>query len=130
MKRQKFEDKLGVPDSERLHGEGWLRNFCKTYKIKEHRRHGEAGSVDMEAVKEECLRVQGILEQYAIKDRFNFDETGLFALYVFFPSARSYLINGLSSATPDRGLTLKQMSGKKQDKFRITLGVACNADGS
>jgi len=22
------------------------------------------------------------------------------------------------------------MSGKKKDKFRITLGVACNADGS
>ena len=35
-----------------------------------------------------------------------------------------------SSAPPDRGLATKQMSGKKKDKFRITLGFACNADGS
>lgn len=38
----------------------------------------------------------------------------------------SYLI----SAPPDRGLATHQMSGKKQDRFRITLGFACNADGS
>jgi hypothetical protein len=31
---------------------------------------------------------------------------------------------------PDRGLATKQMSGKKASKFRITLGLACNADGS
>jgi hypothetical protein len=30
-----------------------LLHFCKTYKIKEHRRHGEAGSVDLEAVGKE-----------------------------------------------------------------------------
>jgi len=35
-----------------------------------------------------------------------------------------------SSAPPDRGLATQQMSGKKRDKFRITIGVACNADGS
>jgi hypothetical protein len=35
-----------------------------------------------------------------------------------------------SSAPPDRGLSTKQMSGKKADKFRITLGLACNSDGS
>jgi len=34
------------------------------------------------------------------------------------------------SAPPDRGLATQQMSGKKQDKFRITMGLACNADGS
>lgn len=36
----------------------------------------------------------------------------------------------LSSAPPDRGLATKQMSGKKKSKFRITLGFACNSDGS
>lgn len=36
----------------------------------------------------------------------------------------------ISSAPPDRGLATRQMSGKKSDKFRITLGLACNADGS
>ncbi len=34
------------------------------------------------------------------------------------------------SAPPNRGLAREQMSGKKVDKNRITLGLACNADGS
>ena len=36
----------------------------------------------------------------------------------------------LFSAPPDRGLATEQMSGKKRDKFRITMGIGCNADGS
>ena len=32
-------------------------------------------------------------------------------------------------APPDRGLATKHMSGKKKDRFRITLGFACNANG-
>jgi hypothetical protein len=35
-----------------------------------------------------------------------------------------------TSAPPDRGLATKQFSGKKKEKFRITIGFACNADGS
>ena len=35
-----------------------------------------------------------------------------------------------NSAPPDRGLATTQMSGKKKDRFRITIGLACNADGS
>lgn len=34
------------------------------------------------------------------------------------------------SAPPDRGLGRTKQSGKKKDKFRITLGFACNADGT
>jgi len=33
-------------------------------------------------------------------------------------------------APPDRGLATHQMSGKKKDKFRLTLGFAANADRS
>jgi hypothetical protein len=33
-------------------------------------------------------------------------------------------------APPDQGLSTMKMSGKKKDKFRITVGLACNADGS
>jgi len=33
-------------------------------------------------------------------------------------------------SVPDRGLATKKASGKKKDKLRITLGFACNADGS
>jgi len=62
-KRRRFEEQLQVPDDERLSGERWIPSFCKAYNIKEHRRHGEAGSVDLEA-----------------KNRLNFDETSFFAL--------------------------------------------------
>jgi hypothetical protein len=34
------------------------------------------------------------------------------------------------SAPPDCGLTSQQMSGKKKEKFHISVGLACNADGS
>jgi hypothetical protein len=34
------------------------------------------------------------------------------------------------SAPPERGLATKQMSGKKKLKFRISVGLGCNADGS
>lgn len=54
-----------------------------------------------------------ILARFTKKDRWNFDESSLFAF-----------------APPDRGLATRQMNGKKKSKFRITLGFACNADGS
>ncbi|KIK90757.1 hypothetical protein PAXRUDRAFT_151199, partial [Paxillus rubicundulus Ve08.2h10] len=79
----------------------------------EHQWHGEAGSVDMDAVQVEQECCWKILAQYAPRDWWNFDETALFP-YV----------------PPDRGLSTKQMSGKKKDKFRITVGFACNANGS
>ena len=99
-KRAKFEDQLGVPDVEQLKSNGWVQGFCKTYvrdvketrcnlwcwqnlhryKLKKFHRHGEAGSVDLEAVKKERKRVSEIVAQYAKHDCFNFDETGLFGL--------------------------------------------------
>ncbi|KIJ26212.1 hypothetical protein M422DRAFT_192527 [Sphaerobolus stellatus SS14] len=109
----RFEIALGVPEPERLVGNGWVPSFCKAYKIREFRRHGEAGSVDIDAVKDEQIRLAALIKKFAPEDRFNFDETGLFAF-----------------APPDRGLATKQMSGKKAEKFRITLGVGCNAMGT
>lgn len=34
----------------RLLGDGWISPFCKTYNIKEFHHHGEAGSVNLDAV--------------------------------------------------------------------------------
>lgn len=48
--------------------------------MKERRRHGEAGSVNIEDVKTEQLQMSEILKPYALKDRWNFDESSLFAL--------------------------------------------------
>jgi hypothetical protein len=54
-----------------------------------------------------------LLSKFAKKDCFNGDETGFFVF-----------------AAPDRGLATEQMSGKKKDKFRITVLFGCNSDGS
>ncbi|EGN91611.1 hypothetical protein SERLA73DRAFT_42890, partial [Serpula lacrymans var. lacrymans S7.3] len=87
--------------------------FCRTYNIQEYCQHGEAGSVNLDAVSAEREQCQKILLQYAPRDQLNFDKTGLFPF-----------------APPDRGLATKQMSGKKKEKFQISVGLACNADGS
>ncbi|KLO10496.1 DDE-domain-containing protein [Schizopora paradoxa] len=112
-KRKRFEERMEIPEAQRLQGEGWVQKFCRTYKLRSIKRHGEAGSVDLEAVKRERERVAKILSSFAPRDRWNMDETGLFAF-----------------APPDRGLATEQMKGKKTEKFRITLAFACNADGS
>ena len=77
-KRKRFEDLLMVPDIERLCREGWLTLFCRAYRIKEYRRHGKAGSADLDAVEAEQKRVQELMKKFAPKDQWNFDETSLF----------------------------------------------------
>jgi hypothetical protein len=69
--------------------------------------------VDQEAVKAEQERVWEILARFPPKDRFNLDETAL-----------------LPFAVPDCGLATVHISGKKVNKFCITLALLCNADGS
>jgi Tc5 transposase DNA-binding domain len=67
-KRLKFEEQFDVPEAEHLTAEGWIAPFCKAYSYKERRQHGEAGSVDIEAVKEEHKCVGMILATYAKRD--------------------------------------------------------------
>jgi hypothetical protein len=50
------------------------------YKIKEYKQHGEAGSIDLAAVEAERVRMSSILSSYAPQDRWNMDETSLFAM--------------------------------------------------
>ena len=77
-KRTRFEDEFDVPEAERLIGGSWVQRFCKAYKICEHRRHGEAGSVDLEAVEAERIRCQRITARFAPRDRYNVDETSFY----------------------------------------------------
>ena len=53
---------------------------CCSYNLKEFRRHGEAGSVDLEAVAAERERINKIYAEYRPEDNLNFDESGLFGL--------------------------------------------------
>lgn len=58
-KRKRPEDALEIPEVVRVEGDGWIpsESFCKTYKINEHRGHGEAGSIYLEAVEaERCVQ--------------------------------------------------------------------------
>jgi len=79
-KRKRFEDLLAVPEEERLTGDGWVASFTNTYHLRERRRHGEAASVDLTAVEAERQRMAKVLAKFAPRDRWNFDETSLFAL--------------------------------------------------
>ncbi|KIJ05838.1 hypothetical protein PAXINDRAFT_92883 [Paxillus involutus ATCC 200175] len=79
-KRETFEEALNVPKEERLKTGGWVSNFCRTFNLKEHRRHGKAGSVDIEAVARERERIKKLYAEYPPEDNLNFDESGLFGL--------------------------------------------------
>ena len=83
------------------------------YKLKEIRRHGEAGLVDIATVNEEQAWIKELLARFQPEDRWNMDESALFAF-----------------APPDRGLAQGQMSGKKPHKFCITIAFACNSDST
>ena len=58
-------------------------------------------------------RIKELLARFQPEDRWNVDESALFAF-----------------AAPDRGLSRAQMSGERANKFRITLCFARNSDGS
>ena len=79
-KRRRFEKLFNVPEDQCLEGEGWIPPFCKAHKIREHRRHGEAGSVNIAAVEAERKRMQLVLASYKPEDSFNFDESALLPL--------------------------------------------------
>ena len=65
------------------------------YKLKEIRKHGEAGSVNIATVEMEHTRTKELLVRFQPADWWNVDESALFAF-----------------APPDRGLAQRQMSGK------------------
>ncbi len=77
-KCKRFEQMLNVPENEQLSGEGWVPSFCKTHKLKEYQRHGEASSADPLAVEAERKRMQDLMKKFAPQDQWNFDETSLF----------------------------------------------------
>jgi hypothetical protein len=59
-KQKRFENECNVSEKERLLGDAWVQLFYKAYKLCECHQHGEAGSVDSEAVeleREYCYRI-------------------------------------------------------------------------
>ncbi|KAF9220327.1 hypothetical protein BS17DRAFT_714965, partial [Gyrodon lividus] len=80
-KHETFEEALNVPKEERLRTGGWINNYCAgKFNLKEHHRHGEAGSVDLEAVTRERERIKKLYAEYPPEDNLNSNESGLFGL--------------------------------------------------
>ena len=84
-----------------------------SYGLKEHRFHGEAASANSEDIASERARLKEVNIRYKEEDQFNLDE--------------SY-INPFNP--PDRGMATHKISGKKKNKFQITITFACNATGT
>jgi len=57
---------------------GWLEAFKSHHGIRSYRRFGESGSIDMAALTSTLLAIHDVLDQYAWKDIYNMDKTGLF----------------------------------------------------
>jgi hypothetical protein len=57
---------------------GWLDGFKRRHGIKDRRRYGESGDVDMDLVENECPKIKAILDRFHWRDIYNMDETGLF----------------------------------------------------
>jgi hypothetical protein len=94
---------------------GWLGGFKTRFKIKEYIQHGEAAAADINNPENitQMADVRTLCKEYADKDIFNMDETGLFW-----------------KMSPDRTLATEVQSGGKKSKDRITLAFTTNADGS
>jgi hypothetical protein len=91
---------------------GWLAKFKQRHQISSHRRFGESGVADTEIIEESLPRICTIVDQYALVDIYNMDETGLFY-----------------HMQVDNSLATRQLEGRKQNKERITIIVCYNADG-
>ncbi|EGZ23940.1 hypothetical protein PHYSODRAFT_480573 [Phytophthora sojae] len=81
--------------------------------ISQKRKHGEAASVDDDAVEEGRKKIRKLTDAYPRSEIYNFDETAFF----FRQDAKTTLTQK------------KAVSGRKDPKNRITLALAVNADG-
>lgn len=109
-----FADALGLGDFSCSNG--WLQRFKERHGICCKRICGEEASVDQALVASFFTgKWAEIKKDYAPRDIFNADETGLFF-----------------KALPERTLALKneKCSGGKFSKERITVLVCCNMDGT
>src|SRR5258706_11184758 len=93
--------------------DGWLASFKDQHMVEDHKRHGEAGSVNVGDANAERERMRGLLDGKDPEFLFNCDETGF-----------------LWQATENHGLSTKLIPGMKVDKSRITVLVIINATGT
>jgi hypothetical protein len=77
-KAESVRDSLGIPLEDFKASSGWLDGFKRRHGIKDRRRYGESGDVDMDLVENERPKIKAILDRFHWRDIYNMDETGLF----------------------------------------------------
>jgi hypothetical protein len=92
---------------------GWLDNFKRCFSIRQHTRHGEAGSLNTNNVSDQLEDLHQRLRRYGNNDIYNMDETALFW-----------------ETIPDRTLATLQMAGFNAAKSRMTANFCCNSFGT
>lgn len=109
-----FCEALGIPQDHQIgFSHGWLDRFKERLGLREVWFHGEAASAPIDQIGPEQARLQQILQNYPPSEVYNFDETAHFF-----------------RQPPKHALGLEAMSGLKDDKTRMSLGLCANADGS
>ena len=107
-----FAERLERPDFKALCG--WLNNFKSRHNLTGATLSGEKGSVNADIVDQWFQRVPGIISDYAPRDNYNADETGLYF-----------------RALPDKTLKVRgeECAGGKKSKLRLTAMLCCNMVG-
>lgn len=77
-KAELIRDNLHISEDDFKASVGWLEGFKKRHGIKDRRRHGESGEVDMALVESERPNIKEILDLFEWSNIYNMDETGLF----------------------------------------------------
>jgi len=93
---------------------GWLEKFCRRHKISFKTVCGESANVNLQNVDDWKVKLETILKDYAPKDIFNADETGLFF-----------------RALPTKTFALRndKCAGGKSAKERLTVLLCSNMEG-
>ena len=56
-KAEQLRDALNIPKDAIKLSNGWISEFKRHHALQQHQHHGEAGSVSLTSVKEECMRM-------------------------------------------------------------------------
>lgn len=92
---------------------GWLEAWKDRYRIKEFKKHGQSGDVNMRVVENNIPVLRNILGIYRQNDIYNMDENAFFYQLI-----------------PDRSLATQLWEGGKQSKHRMIVVVCTNVIGT
>ena len=112
-KAEQLRDMLNLLCDAIKFSNGWVDKFKRCHALQHYQNHGEAGSVNLTSVKEECVRMWHKLQGWDLNDVFNADETSFFWKLI-----------------QNNGLSTRGLPGKKLDKTRMSVLVMTNATGT